>query len=172
MSGEQTGRTRALPKQRPREAKRRQERIAAGLCVQCGATSEAGRRKCSRHLGRDRGVQRRSTGLTASQRRLLAFLQSAALPPTIREMCAHLNRTSNAIFVHLRGLERKGHVVHVGGKARATWRVVRPLPGVMSPAIALRLIRNVLGAAVVDADALDRVRAIAFAKGGVEGRPI
>jgi hypothetical protein len=114
----------------------------------------------------------RGTPLTTRQRRLLAFLQSSARPPTLREICAHMGCSStNNIGQHLRALERKGYVEHVGGKARASWRVLRQVAGVTTPAVALQLIRGALNANCDEADTLTTVRAIAFEREEVSQVP-
>lgn len=104
--------------------------------------------------------------LTDPQRRMLVRLQTAEIPPTIRELGVYMGGYgTNAVNDVLRALARKGYLEHVpGSRSRASWRVVRPLPGVVSPVVALQLIRDALDAG--GPDVLDRVRAIAFGDRG------
>lgn len=126
-----------------------------------GATKSCGCLR--RELGPHRAAARwsRGTPLTASQQRLLAFLQSAELPPTIREMRRHMRVASSNLY-QLQALKRKGYVECTrDGRARS-WRVVRPLSGVSSSAVTLQMIRGALNAGCDEADTLKSVRAIAF----------
>jgi hypothetical protein len=132
-----------------------------------GSTKSCGCLLRDGELGRARAAKRWSrhgTQLTPRQQRLLAFLQSAELPPTIREMCRHMGVAStNGTVYQLLALERKGYVERTDDRtARRSWRVVRPLPGVSSPAVTLQLIRGALNAGCAEADTLRSVRAIAF----------
>lgn len=103
--------------------------------------------------------------LTPNQRRALAYLQAAEIPPTMREMAIYLGfspTSQNAVAEIYDALERKGYIRRPQGtnRARCPVTILRPLPGVLSPRNKLVLIRMILERG--DADALQAIRALVW----------
>lgn len=76
--------------------------------------------------------------LTRRQQQLLDYMvehqQKTGLPPTIREMGAHLKINSpNGVMCHLRSLRRKGVVEKTGNNTSHSWRAVKRLLDVTCP---------------------------------------
>lgn len=65
--------------------------------------------------------------MTNKQQKLLDFMvaywQKSGIPPSIREMCTHMNISSpNGIMGHLLALEKNGYVVNTGSGRARCWQ--------------------------------------------------
>lgn len=108
-----------------------------------------------------------TAGLTPQQGRLLALLQAAEVPPTVREICERMGFSTNspqAVRDALTSLERKGYIRRPAPslKARVPIIILRPLPGVLSPLAKLALVRDTL-------EKLQRVRVDLLTRGAPVG---